>query len=59
LPVAGIGRPRWLVRLIRSRAGECGEWDVEACDAQGRLALPADLADRPAQAEDGRRSAAA
>jgi protein ImuA len=59
LPVAGIGRPRWLVRLIRSRAGECGEWEVEACDAQGRLALPADLADRSAQAEDGRRSAAA
>jgi len=59
LPVAGVGRPRWLVALIRSRAGECGEWEVEACDAQGRLALPADLADRSAQAEDGRRSAAA
>jgi len=59
LPVAGIGRPRWLVALIRSRAGECGEWEVEACDAQGHLALPADLADRSAQAEDGQRSAAA
>jgi len=46
LPVPGVGRPRWLVELIRARAGECADFVVEACDEQGRLALPADVADR-------------
>lgn len=46
MPVPGIGRPRWLVELIRARAGECADFIVDACDEQGRLALPADLADR-------------
>ena len=45
LPVAGVGRPRWFVELIRSRAGECADWELEACDAQGFVTLPADLAD--------------
>ncbi len=57
LPVPGVGRARWLVELIRCRAGECAEFTVEACDAQGRLALAADLADRPA-ASRGRRAVA-
>ncbi len=48
LPVPGVGRPRWLVELIRARAGECADFIVDACDEQGRLALPADLADRSA-----------
>jgi protein ImuA len=48
LPVPGVGRPRWLVELIRARAGECAVFIVEACDEQGRLALPADVADRSA-----------
>jgi protein ImuA len=47
LPVAGVGRPRWLVELIRCRAGDCAEWEVEACDDEGHLALPAVLAGRP------------
>ncbi len=44
LPVPGVGRPRWLVELIRSQAGQCADFIVEACDEKGRLALPADLA---------------
>jgi len=48
LPIPGVGRPRWLVELIRARAGECADFVVEACDDQGRLALPADVADRQA-----------
>jgi protein ImuA len=44
LPVPGIGRPRWLVELIRCRAGESADFIVEACDAKGRIAVPADLA---------------
>lgn len=59
LPVPGVGRPRWRVELVRCRGGECAEWEVEACDAQGRLALPADLADRSAAAADGQRRASA
>lgn len=46
LPVAGVGRARWSVELIRCRAGECAEFELEACDETGRLALPADLAER-------------
>ncbi|TCM14006.1 protein ImuA [Novosphingobium sp. PhB165] len=51
LPVPGLARPRWFVELIRCRAGECADFLVESCDATGRLALPADLADRPAAAQ--------
>jgi protein ImuA len=53
LPVAGVGRARWLVELIRSRAGECAEFELEACDEKGRLAVPAELADGSAAARDG------
>jgi protein ImuA len=45
LPVPGIGRARWRLELVRVRGGEGAAWEVEACDAQGRLAVPADLAD--------------
>jgi protein ImuA len=48
LPVPGIGRPRWRLELIRCRGGECADFEVEGCDVEGRLALPAGLADRPA-----------
>lgn len=47
LPVPGVGRGRWLVELTRCRAGEEAVFEVEACDAKGRLAVPAILADRP------------
>lgn len=59
LPVPGVGRSRWLVELIRCRAGECADFVVDACDEAGRLALPADLADGPAAAPAGRRRATA
>jgi protein ImuA len=57
LPVPGIGRARWRLELVRVRGGEGAIWEVEACDAQGRLALPSDLADRPAAPAEGLRSA--
>ncbi|WCK69369.1 ImuA family protein [Agrobacterium tumefaciens] len=38
LPVSGVGRPRWMIELMRSRAGEAFDVEVAACDAQGRLA---------------------
>ena len=39
LSVAGVGRARWLAELMRSRAGECAEFCVGACDAKGRISL--------------------
>jgi protein ImuA len=42
LPVAGVGRPRWEVELVRQRGGDPCHWLLEGCDASGRLALPAE-----------------
>jgi protein ImuA len=36
-PVPGVGRTRWLLELMRCRSGESTAFDVEACDAKGRL----------------------
>jgi protein ImuA len=58
LPVRGIGRARWRLELIRCRGGEGACFDVEACDAQGRLAVPADLVHGPGQAATGPQRAA-
>lgn len=57
LPVPGVGRARWLVELIRARAGESADFELEACDEKGRLAVPAELVHRPAAADDWRRAA--
>ncbi|EKJ94771.1 hypothetical protein C241_15763 [Bradyrhizobium lupini HPC(L)] len=38
LPVAGVGRPRWMLEMIRQRAGDCFDVEVAACDAKGRMA---------------------
>lgn len=54
LGIPSLGRPRWHVHLERVRGGEPRSWLVEACDAQGRLALPAQLVDRPVAAEERR-----
>ncbi len=58
LPVPGIGRARWRLELIRCRAGESADFEVEACDATGRLALPADLIRGTGQKEIGPRRVA-
>jgi len=54
LPVRGTGRPRWLLELMRCRGGECADFEVEASDAQGLIAIPSQLADRSADEEAGR-----
>ncbi|ODT90818.1 MAG: protein ImuA [Sphingobium sp. SCN 64-10] len=41
LPHAGIGRARWSIELVRQRGGNPFSLELEACDAKGRLALPA------------------
>ncbi|MCC8978909.1 ImuA family protein [Bradyrhizobium acaciae] len=42
----GLQRQHWKVELLRVRGGDPHSWILEACDAQGRLAVPAALADR-------------
>lgn len=59
LPVPGIGRARWLLELVRCRGGACADVEVEACDAAGRLALPAGLAHGSAPAQAGQHRATA
>ena len=44
LPVSGVGRARWRVELLRARAGESVDLELEACDGTGHLGLPADVA---------------
>jgi len=39
LPVPGLGRARWLLELMRSRAGECAEFEIGACDDKGCIHL--------------------
>jgi protein ImuA len=56
LGIPSLGRPRWRVALERVRGGNPHSWIVEGCDAQGRIALPAALVDRPA-AQEGRQAA--
>ncbi|UVF22764.1 damage-inducible mutagenesis protein (plasmid) [Microvirga terrae] len=51
MPADGLGRARWQVDLMRCRGAEPCSWIVEACDAQGRLALPSDLAHGPHPAQ--------
>ena len=51
LDIPGLAHPRWHVALERVRGAEPKAWIMEACDAQGRLAVPADLVDRPAAQE--------
>ncbi|WP_265501301.1 ImuA family protein [Paracoccus beibuensis] len=44
LPVPGVGRARWLIELVRARAGECLNIELDACDRGGRLGVPKDAA---------------
>ncbi|ANL10304.1 inducible mutagenesis protein ImuA [Rhizobium sp. N113] len=46
LPVAGVGRGRWLLELMRVKAGECAEFCVGACDATGRIHISSGSGDR-------------
>jgi protein ImuA len=54
LPVRGVGRARWHLELMRCRAGNGADFEVEACNAKGLIAIPAILADRSAEADERR-----
>ena len=49
LGIAGVGRARWSVELIRQRCGDAFSLIVEGCDETGRLAVPAALSHRTAE----------
>jgi protein ImuA len=53
LPVPGVGRPRWFLELLRCRAGDAFDIELEACDAKGHLRVPAPLAHRPVGPDAG------
>ncbi|KAA2233139.1 ImuA family protein [Salinarimonas soli] len=55
--IPGLGRARWRVELLRCRGADPRAWILSGPDAQGRLAPPPDLADRP-RAPERRRAAA-
>lgn len=59
LAVPGLARARWLLELIRCRAGESADFEVEACDAKGRIALPSEMAHGSPSKEISRRIASA
>ena len=59
LPVPGIGRARWLVELVRCRAGGSADFELEACDDTGRLALPSHLVHGSGAKDGWRRGASA
>lgn len=52
-PAPGLLRACWHVELLRCRGAEPRSWIVESCDAEGRLHLPADQADRQDQEGQG------
>jgi protein ImuA len=54
LLVPGVGRARWRLELLRCRGGASATFEVEASDAQGRLALPPEFAYRPGRATRAR-----
>ncbi|WP_347304476.1 protein ImuA [Croceibacterium sp. TMG7-5b_MA50] len=48
VPWDGLGRACWHLQCVRQRGGDPFELVVEGSDEAGRLALPAQLVDRPA-----------
>lgn len=57
LAVAGIGRPRWTVELVRQRGGPAHHWIMEGTDEAGRLAPPARAQHRETAPEQARAAA--
>jgi len=51
-PDVGLGPARWRLALWRCRGGMPRDWITEACDADGRLGFPGDLAAQLANRPD-------
>ena len=48
-----MGRPLWRVELLRCKGASANAWTVEACNAEGRCTLPADVPDRSDSRRNG------
>lgn len=59
LRVAGLGRPQWMIELVRQRGGASFSLVLEGCDETGRLAVPAPARHRAAVAHGAAHSLAA
>lgn len=59
LGAAGVGRARWAIEVARQRGGESFSLIVEGSDETGRLAIPAAIGHRTAEAVGTARTAAA
>lgn len=59
LRVAGVGRSRWSVELMRQRGGGTFSLVLEGCDEKGRLAVPAPTRHRAVAAHGAAHSIAA
>ena len=59
LPVAGLGRARWKLELLRCRGAESSEFNIEACDETGHIALSSTPIHRSGEAADGQQRAIA
>lgn len=49
----GVARARWRLDLVRCRGGVPSSWTLEACDAQNRLGMAAELRHGPAAVHVG------
>jgi protein ImuA len=58
LAMPGVGRSRWSIELVRQRGGPPFSLELDACDDQGRLALPAAARDRATPADRAAQAAA-
>ncbi|SCW36288.1 protein ImuA [Asticcacaulis taihuensis] len=53
LPVRGVGRAKWQLELMHARSGRPADFEVEACNGQGLISIPSQLADGSTEAGDG------
>ena len=57
LPARGVGRAKWQLELMHTRGRPPADFEVEACNGQGLISIPAVLADRSAETGHGRKRA--
>ncbi|GGZ32490.1 hypothetical protein GCM10011273_18310 [Asticcacaulis endophyticus] len=50
----GLDRPRWYLELLRCQGRQCADFEVEACNEQGLISIPSDLANGQASEGFGR-----
>jgi len=54
LPVRGVGLAKWQLELMHARSGRPADFYVEACNGQGLIHIPSQLADGSVETGHGR-----